>query len=80
VSWIDRDLQSKQVLESDLSNRERELIKLYVNCAIKERVNPKRWQYFDGIQTGIAQTLRLLEREDIWDLIAYEFSYHDELI
>ncbi|PAD70547.1 hypothetical protein CHH83_01730 [Bacillus sp. 7586-K] len=78
--WIDRELQSKQVLESDLNDQEKELIKLYVNSAIKERLNPNnRWQYFDGIQTGIAQSLKLLNRSDIWNLIDYEFSYHDEL-
>lgn len=78
--WIDRELQSRQVLESDLNDLEKELIKMYVNCAIKERIHPTRFQYFDGIQTGIAQSLRLLNRNDIWELVDYEFSYHDELI
>lgn len=78
--WIDRDLQSRQVMESNLNDKEKELIKLFVNSAIKERINPNgRRLYFDGFQTGIAQTLRLLGREDIWDLIDYEFMYHDEL-
>jgi hypothetical protein len=80
LSWIDRPLRSIQVLKSNLTENEKELIKLFVNCAVKERINPNgRRLYFDGVQTGIAQTLRLLGREDIWDLIDYEFPYHDEL-
>jgi hypothetical protein len=78
--WKDRELQSKQVLESNLTDSEKELIKLYVNSAIKEKLNPNgRGLYFDGIQTGIAQALRLLNRSDIWELVSYEFMYHDEL-
>lgn len=78
--WEDRELQSKHVINSDLTENEKEIIKMFVNCAIKEMTNPNgRWQYWDGFQTGIAQTLKLLGREDIWDLIDYEFPYHDEL-
>lgn len=81
MSWQDRKLQSPQVLNSNLKENEKELIKLFVNSTIKERLNPNgRGLYFDGIQTGIAQTLKMLNREDIWDLIDYEFSYHDELL
>lgn len=78
--WVDRDLQSPQVLNSNLSDKEKEIIKLFVNSAVKEQHNPNnRGLYFDGIQTGIAQTLRLLGREDIWNLTNFEFMYHDEL-
>lgn len=80
MTWQVRELQSPQVLNSDLTESEKELIKLFLNSAIQERVNYRgKGRYFDGIQTGIAQTLRMLNREDIWDLIDYEFPYHDEL-
>ena len=80
MEWKVRELKSREVLESGLNNEEKELIKLYVNSAIKEKINRNgRGQYSDGIQTGIAQTLKLLKRDDIWALIGYEFRYHKEL-
>lgn len=81
MTWMDRDLRSRHILESDLKENEKELIKMYVNCAIKEMINPNgRASYFDGIQTGIAQTLKMLKRDDIWELIDFEYGCHDELV
>lgn len=80
MEWKNRELKSPHVIKSNLKDNEKELIKLYVNCAIMERLNfNEKGKYFDGIQTGIAQSLKLLERNDIWELINSEFMYHDEL-
>ena len=80
MAWEVRELRSDKVLNSDLQDKEKELIKMFVNCAIQERTNYNgRRLFHDGMQTGIAQTLKLLNRDDIWDIIDYEFMYHPEL-
>ena len=80
MPWTDRELKSPQVLNSTLSEGEKEIIKIHVNSCLKERINPNgRGPYFDGIQTGIAQTLKHLGREDLWDLIVTEIGYHNDL-
>lgn len=79
--WIDRELQSPHVLNSNLTEKDKELVKICVNSAIKERLNPNgRGLYFDGIQTGIVQALRIMDRMDIWEMVSYEYQYHDELV
>jgi len=81
MSWKDRELKSKQVLSANITDNEKEIIKTYINCAIKENQNPNgRGQYFDGIQTGIVQCLSSLGRADLLDLIIVEYSEHDELM
>ncbi len=41
--------------------------------------NPLRAKYYDGVLTGIMQSLQLLGRKDIFELIEMELPYHDEL-
>ncbi|WP_144537033.1 hypothetical protein [Bacillus thuringiensis] len=73
------ELKSPYVLEAQLTDNERELIQYYITCAIQEMTNPIRAKYYDGVLTGIVQSLQLLGRKDIFELIEMEFPYHDEL-
>ncbi|MCU5282627.1 hypothetical protein [Bacillus thuringiensis] len=73
------ELKSPYVLDAKLTDDERELIQYYITCAIQERTKPHRAKYYDGVLTGIVQSLLLLGRKDIFELIEMEFPYHDEL-
>ncbi|MFJ8531134.1 hypothetical protein [Bacillus sp. NPDC094106] len=73
------ELKSPQILKAKLTDDERGLIQYYVTCAIQERTKPHRAKHYDGVLTGIVQTLQLLNRKDILDLIEMEFIYHDKL-
>lgn len=73
------ELKSPKILNSNMTSEEKELIELFITCAIQKRINPAKAKYFDGILSGIAKTLKILGRKDINDLIAIEYPYHDEL-
>lgn len=78
--WKEIELRSPAILNSTLTSDEKDLIKLYILHAIRERKNFNQSKYYEGVATGIAQTLRMLGRNDIWELIEEEVSYHDELL
>ena len=81
MQWTDREIRSKTILDSNLTDNEKEIIKLVVNSAVKEQLNPNgRGLYFEGIQEGAVRILTLLGREDLIKYLDYEWGCHDELV